>query len=105
MRIQIILAIAIGAMAPAQPAAADHKAALLKRGTYLMNGPVACANCHSPRGPDLAFLPGMDFAGGFKIVDPAFEVYAANITQHKDAGIAAARFPLTDIVRVSAAVP
>lgn len=69
--------------------AADDPAELVKRGAYLMNGPVACANCHTPRAPDFSFLPGMDFAGGFKIVEPVFEVYSANITQDKETGIGA----------------
>lgn len=69
------------------PAKADDQTALVKRGNYLINGPVACANCHTPRAPDFSFLPGMDFAGGFKIVDPAFEVYSANITPDKETGI------------------
>jgi mono/diheme cytochrome c family protein len=89
MRINTILAIGIGVAAFARPAAADDQAALLKRGAYLINGPVACANCHTPRAPDFSFLPGMDFAGGFRIVDPAFDVYAANITQDKETGIGA----------------
>jgi mono/diheme cytochrome c family protein len=67
--------------------AADDPQEMVKRGTYLINGPVACANCHTPRGPDMSFLPGMDYAGGFKIVDPAFEVYSANITPDKETGI------------------
>ena len=88
MRIQIILALGISALAFACPAtAAEDQAALLKRGTYLVNGPIACANCHTPRGPDMSLLPNMSFAGGFKIVDPAFEVYTANITPDKDTGI------------------
>lgn len=70
-------------------AAADDPAALLKRGTYLMNGPVACGNCHNTRAPDASFVPGMEFAGGFNIVDPAFNVYSANITQDKETGIGA----------------
>ena len=89
MRINTILAIGIGATAFARPAAAADHEALLKRGAYLINGPVACANCHTPRAPDFSFLPGMDFAGGFRIVDPAFDVYTANITQDKETGIGA----------------
>lgn len=69
------------------PAVAQSKKALVERGRYLANGPVACANCHTPRGPDMALLPKMSYAGGFKIVDPAFEVYTANITPDKDTGI------------------
>lgn len=74
-------------LAAALPALAEEQDALLKRGAYLVNGPVACANCHTPRAPDFSFLPGMDFAGGFHLVDPAFDVYTANITPDKETGI------------------
>jgi mono/diheme cytochrome c family protein len=68
-------------------AAAQDQDALVKRGEYLMNGPVACGNCHTPRNPDMSFQKDMDFAGGFKIVDPAFEVHTANITPDAETGI------------------
>ncbi len=68
-------------------ASAQDQAALVKRGAYLVNGPMACANCHTPRAPDFSLLPGMDLAGGFKLVDPAFTVYSANITPDKETGI------------------
>lgn len=84
-RLPVIL-VAVAAFGAVQSAAAQDKN-LLARGRYLANGPVACANCHTPRGPDMALLPNMSYAGGFKIVDPAFEVYAANITPDKDTGI------------------
>jgi mono/diheme cytochrome c family protein len=88
MRASISFLAAMIVCAVALPAAAEDQATLVKRGAYLVNGPVACGNCHTPRTPDFsAFLPGMAFAGGFKIVDPAFEVYAANITPDKDTGI------------------
>jgi mono/diheme cytochrome c family protein len=61
--------------------------ALMKRGEYLLNGPVACGNCHNARAEDMSFVPGKEYSGGFKIVDPAFTVYTANITQDADTGI------------------
>lgn len=82
--------VSIGALLAASmqvPALAQGRKALVERGRYLANGPVACANCHTPRGPDMALLPDKGYAGGFKIVDPAFEVYTANITPDKDTGI------------------
>jgi mono/diheme cytochrome c family protein len=69
------------------PALADDQEALVNRGAYLVNGPVACANCHTPRAPDFSLVPGMEFAGGFHLVDPAFDVYTANITPDKETGI------------------
>ena len=89
MRKQLFL-IAVGALsviAMSVPASAQSKKSLIERGRYLANGPVACANCHTPRGPDMALLPNMSYAGGFKIVNPGFEVYTANITPDKDTGI------------------
>lgn len=87
MRIACFLVVTGSAIAMACAAAAQDQDALVKRGEYLMNGPVACANCHTPRNPDMSFQEGMDFAGGFKIVDPAFEVYTANITPDPETGI------------------
>ena len=83
-RIALVLGLAAVGV---QTVNAQSKEALLKRGAYLMNGPVACANCHTPRAPDFSFLPGKDFAGGFKIIDSGFEVYSANITPDKETGI------------------
>jgi mono/diheme cytochrome c family protein len=71
----------------ALPANAQSQDALIQRGAYLVNGPAACANCHTPRAPDMSLLPDMAFAGGFKLVDPAFTVYTANITPDKETGI------------------
>jgi mono/diheme cytochrome c family protein len=87
MRIACFLAVTGPAIAVACAAAAQDQDALLKRGEYLMNGPVACGNCHTPRNPDMSFQEGMDFAGGFKIVDPAFEAHTANITPDPETGI------------------
>ncbi len=77
-----VLALTCGASA----AAASHDD-MVKRGAYLVNGPAACANCHTPRAADFSLVPGMDMAGGFHLVDPAFDVYTANITPDKETGI------------------
>ena len=68
------------------PVTADDQA-LVKRGEYLVNGPAACANCHTPRNPDFSLDTSKNFAGGFHLVDPAFDVYSANITPDKETGI------------------
>ena len=51
----------------------------LERGEYLVRGPAACGNCHTPMGPN-----GPDMAnelGGFMVEkNPAFEAWAVNIT-------------------------
>ncbi|MCZ6532912.1 MAG: cytochrome C, partial [SAR324 cluster bacterium] len=62
---------------------------LLERGTYLMQSIVACGNCHTPKTPDGKELPGMELAGGLRIVELAFDVLSPNITQDKETGIGA----------------
>lgn len=59
----------------------------LERGTALMQGIVACGNCHTPQtptGPDNT----NELAGGPPIVEPgAFKAFAPNITPDKETGI------------------
>lgn len=61
--------------------------ALLARGDYLVNGVVACGNCHSARTSDGELIKGMEFAGNFVIEDPGFRAYAPNITPDVRTGI------------------
>ncbi|UWQ17516.1 cytochrome c [Jannaschia sp. M317] len=51
----------------------------LERGTYLVEGPAACGNCHTPKGPD-GPVPGMFLAGMLVEKNDAFTAIAANIT-------------------------
>ena len=67
-------------------AAAQNKD-LVARGRYLVNGPAACGNCHTQRGPDLKSASTNILAGGHPFVDPVFEAYSRNITPDKDTGI------------------
>jgi mono/diheme cytochrome c family protein len=85
----IVLVASVGAlMALTNLGVAEDNTAFIKRGEYLINGPVACGNCHNARGPDFKFIPGKVLAGGFHIVNPgAFDVYSANITQDRETGI------------------
>ncbi len=62
---------------------------LVARGAYLVNGVVACGNCHNTRGPDLRFIPGMEFAGGFEVAEEPFTVRMPNITPDMETGIGA----------------
>ena len=59
----------------------------LVRGTYLMDGIVACGNCHSPRGADGAVIVGQELSGGLTIDLPEFRAVASNITSDKETGI------------------
>lgn len=59
---------------------------LVERGRALVNGIVACGNCHTPQGPG-GPLPGMELAGGTPFVEPVFTAYGANITPDPETGI------------------
>lgn len=61
--------------------------ALLARGAYLVEGIVACGNCHTPRNADATTNEAMRLAGGFVIEEPEFRAYAPNITQDRETGI------------------
>jgi mono/diheme cytochrome c family protein len=81
-----VIGLGMLALAGALPAAAQD--ALVERGAYLVNGAVACGNCHNSRDEQMAFIPGKEFAGGFHIVEEGvFDVYAANITPDPETGI------------------
>ncbi len=60
---------------------------LLQRGTYLVQGIVACGNCHTPKNADGTPVVGMEMAGNFTIQEPTFKAYAANITPDDETGI------------------
>ena len=62
---------------------------LLARGTYLVEGIVACGNCHTPRNADTTANADMRLAGGFVIEEPVLRAYAPNITQDRETGIGA----------------
>jgi mono/diheme cytochrome c family protein len=59
------------------------------RGAYLVNGIVACGNCHTPRNPDGTAVADKRLAGSFVIKEPEFTAYAPNITQDPETGIGA----------------
>ena len=66
--------------------AADSKAALIKRGDYLVNGILTCGNCHTPKGPT-GDIMDKAFSGGLSWDEPPFKVTAPNITQDPETGI------------------
>lgn len=69
--------------------AASGDDAMLARGDYLVNGIVACGNCHTPRNADGTAADNMRLAGTFVIEEPEFRAYAPNITQDRETGIGA----------------
>jgi mono/diheme cytochrome c family protein len=77
--------VAVAAMVAA--ASASFAETPLERGTYLMNGIVACGNCHTPKGPDGRALADKELSGGDPIDSPVFHAIPANITPDKETGI------------------
>lgn len=63
--------------------------AMLERGRYLMQGPVACGNCHSPITPEGVPIAGKELSGRFLEEAPEFKLYPPNITPHEEDGIGA----------------
>ena len=61
--------------------------ALLERGEYLVEGIMACGNCHTPKNADAQPISELKFAGGFNHEVPVFKAYASNITMDKETGI------------------
>lgn len=60
---------------------------LLERGKYLMEGIVACGNCHLARGDKGQPLFDKGLSGGMLFDEPPFKAYAGNITPDPDTGI------------------
>lgn len=82
------LALAVGLLFSAAANSQDSTAeALLDRGDYLVNGIVACGNCHTSRTPEADFIEGMELAGSFVIEEPGFRAYGPNITPDTRTGI------------------
>ena len=60
----------------------------LERGRYLVEGPAACGNCHTPKGADGRPIPGKNLAGNQVVADePAFKAIGANLTPDKETGL------------------
>lgn len=70
-----------------QSARAEDQQALRSRGEYLVNGPAACGNCHTKRGPDLLADSNVYLAGGYKFDIPPGLAISKNITPDTDTGI------------------
>ena len=67
--------------------AASARDALMERGKYLMEGPVACGNCHVPRDAKGQLQLDRGLSGGFLFDEPPFKAYVANITPDPATGI------------------
>lgn len=61
--------------------------AQLARGAYLVNGVVACGNCHRQLGPQGQALLDKGLSGGLVFDEPPFKAVAPNITPDRQTGI------------------
>ena len=75
MRKVLVSALALFCLAAAGSARAADTA-VLARGKQLMEGIVACGNCHMAVSPQGGPQFGKPLTGGFKFDDPAFTAYA-----------------------------
>lgn len=82
----IRLAALVLAFAAAGPAAAQA-AGSAERGKVLMDGIVACGNCHLARGPQGQPLFDKGLSGGMVFDEKPFRAVASNITPDQDTGI------------------
>jgi mono/diheme cytochrome c family protein len=85
MLLRPAVGIALAALTAVGWAAQDDT--LLMRGKYLMEGVVACANCHVARDDKGQPLFDKGLSGGMLFDDAAFKAYAPNITPDPETGI------------------
>ncbi len=76
---------AITTMAMAVP---GNTSDLVDRGRYLVEGPGACGNCHTPSGPD-GVDESLHLAGGLVMTERGFSAVTPNITPDPETGIGA----------------
>lgn len=69
--IYVLIAVVLSTAAYAEPS--------LERGKYLVEGPAACGNCHTPMGPQ-GPVADMNMAGRLVEKNPGFTAIAPNIT-------------------------
>lgn len=86
MRMRCVVT-ALALLAVCAPATRAKDARLVERGAYLMNGIVACGNCHARRDKDGRVLSELGLSGGMLFDEEPFKAYAANITPDPETGI------------------
>lgn len=75
------------ASALASVPAAAGQAEAVERGRYLVEGIMACGNCHSPRDGEGGIVAERKLSGGLSFDTPAFALTAPNITPDPETGI------------------
>ena len=88
MHSRLVGIVALGSVAVSIAAQAQTmKPGSVERGKYLVEGIVACGNCHIARGPQGQPLFEKGLSGGMLFDEPPFKAHAANITPDAATGI------------------
>jgi mono/diheme cytochrome c family protein len=74
-------------LAAGTAAALAQKPSLVERGKYLMEGVVACGNCHTPRDDKGQLQRDKALSGGLLVDLAPLKAYPGNITPDRDTGI------------------
>ncbi len=83
----VLAAAALMALSGWAVAQGTYTPAQIERGRVLMNGVVACGNCHVARGPQGQPLFERGLSGGMVFDEPPFRAVASNITPDAATGI------------------
>ncbi|KWR80738.1 hypothetical protein RM96_29590 [Cupriavidus sp. IDO] len=84
----MLLRLAAGLLLMSQVGASSAQdQARIARGKYLMEGVVACGNCHVARAENGAPVFSRGLSGGMVFDEPPFKAYAPNITPDPETGI------------------
>lgn len=86
MRLRRVVA-GLGFMLVCTATVAGQDAKLLERGAYLMNGIVACGNCHAQFDKEGRPQSALGLSGGMVFDEEPFTAYARNITPDPETGI------------------
>jgi mono/diheme cytochrome c family protein len=84
---QGLIAVALLAVSAGALAQGSYTPAQIERGRVLMNGVVACGNCHVARGPQGQPLFERGLSGGMVFDEPPFRAVASNLTPDAATGI------------------
>src|SRR5215204_553949 len=61
----------------------------VEHGRYLVNGILACGNCHTPKTASGEPIADRELSGGLAFTTPTFDATASNITPDRETGIGA----------------
>lgn len=87
--VRVLVMVVLAACGGSVLAQGKPDARLVERGRVLVEGVMACGNCHAVRDPSGRLQPAQGLSGGMVFNEPMFRANAANITPDRDTGIGA----------------